>query len=112
MTWLVLAALYLALEAHLATHHTNQRIHRMSDKYDDLLAQLNAGTNAVAARLDALTAQVAADAAKGNPPSADQLKQFADIATHLAAMGTDPANPVPAPAPTPAPADPSATPSA
>ena len=118
LAFFVIVALFLALEAKRDTHLLSRKIRTMANTYDDLLQQFNDGTNAVAARIDALVATVAADAAAGKPASAEQIAGFKAIADHLKAMGTSPADPIPAPAPTPAPeptpapVDPSTTPSA
>lgn len=64
----------------------------MADKFDDLIAAFNDGTNAVAARIDRLTASL------GNNATPEQLAELTAISAHLKELGQDPANPVPTPA--------------
>lgn len=63
----------------------------MADKFDDLIAAFNDGTNAVAARIDRLIASL------GNNASDAQIAELTAISTHLKELGQDPANPVPTP---------------
>lgn len=60
---------------------------------EDLITSLNDNTNAVATHLDKLTAELAA---AGQAPTAGQLATLQAISDHLKALGSDPANPVPA----------------
>lgn len=74
---------------------------------DDLTAAIDAETNAVASRLDALKAELAAAVAAGQAPTAEQLAKLSAISDRLKSLGSDPAQPIPpAPAPAPAPAAP------
>lgn len=68
----------------------------MSD-FATSLAAINDATNAVATRIAAIQAQLAAALAAGTPPTQAQLDEMASIVAHLNAIGADPANPVPAP---------------
>ena len=52
---------------------------------DDIIASLNANTNLVAARLDAVIAQIT------NATTSTQLAELQAISDHLKALGTDPA---------------------
>lgn len=64
---------------------------------DDVITALNTNTNAVAARLDQMIAEIAAD--KASTVSAAQLASLTAISDHLKTLGSDPAAPVPTPPP-------------
>lgn len=68
----------------------------MALNLSDLIVALNDNTNAVAARLDKLTADLAA---AGSAPTTEQLAALQAISDHLKALGSDPNLPVPAPPP-------------
>jgi ABC-type transporter Mla subunit MlaD len=70
--------------------------HTMS-QLDDLITAIDNETNAVAAEVAALRAQLAA------APTVTQatLDKLSSISTRLQGIAADPANPVPAPAPAP-----------
>jgi len=74
--------------------------HKIMSQLSDLITALNDNTNLVAAKLDKLAAELAA---AGTAPTPEQLAQLQGISDHLKALGSDPANPVPAPAPEPTP---------
>lgn len=69
-------------------------------EFDETIAQINAHTNGVAARITALEAKVAA---AGLPPEQEEelLGELRQIAAGLEALAADPTNPVPEPEPTP-----------
>lgn len=62
----------------------------LSTSLDTVIADLNANTNAVSARLDILIAEV------GDAVTPAQTAALQAISDHLKALGQDPANPVPA----------------
>lgn len=70
---------------------------------DDLTTALDQETTAIATRIDALTAELAA---AGQAPTAAQLASLSAISDRLKSLGVDPAAPIPAPVPTPTPAAP------
>lgn len=81
-------------------HQILERLKAMANQIDQLRDDLRTNTDAVAARLDTLIAQITADA--DNTASPATLADLKVISDHLKAMGTNPSNPVPAlpPAPT------------
>lgn len=81
--------------AHLT--RTLERYEAMALNLSQLIVDLNDNTNAVAARLDKLAADLAA--AQGGAVTDAQLEELQAIAGHLKAMGTDPNNPIPSPPP-------------
>jgi len=58
----------------------------------DIITALNDNTNAVATRMDALLAEIAA---AGAAPTQAQLDSLQAISDHLKQLGANPANPVP-----------------
>lgn len=64
----------------------------MGTQLDTLITNLNDNTNAVAARIDRLIAQL------GDVVSPTQLAELQAVSDHLKTLGQDPGNPVP-PAP-------------
>jgi hypothetical protein len=70
-------------------HVLLERIHLMATTLADLIATLKTNTDAVSARLDRLVASLQ------NVATPDQLAELQALSDHMAAMGTDPANPVP-----------------
>jgi hypothetical protein len=66
---------------------------------EDLVTALDAETNAVAARLDKLQADLAAALAAGQAPKPETLAALQAVSDRLKSLGQDPANPVPAPTP-------------
>lgn len=79
----------------------------MTTKLSDVISQIDAATNAVATRLDALLAKVGTGMSDADVTEAQT--ELASIRDHLKATGSDPANPVPVvpaePPVTPPPAD-------
>lgn len=67
----------------------------MATQLDTLIQALNDNTNAVAARLDKLIAEV------GDTVTPAQLTELQAVSDHLKALGQDPQNPVPTPPPAP-----------
>lgn len=63
-----------------------------------VISDLDSNTNLVAAKLDKLIADL--QAAQGQAPTQAQLDQLAAISSHLKALGSDPAAPVPSVPPT------------
>jgi hypothetical protein len=80
--------------------HLIQRNAAMATQLEDLISAIDAETNAVAAEVDALHAQLAA--AQGATVTQADLDRLAAIRDRLKTIGSDPANPVPAPPATPA----------
>jgi len=76
-----------------ALRNLNQGLVTVNQQIDDIIKTLNDNTNAVAAKVDKLTAELA------NAVTPDQLASLQAVADHLRALGADPSNPVPAPAP-------------
>jgi hypothetical protein len=76
---------------------TLERIVAMGLNLSQLIVDINDNTNAVAARLDKLAADIAA--AKGGAVTDVQLAELQTISDHLKALGSDPNNPVPSPPP-------------
>ena len=68
---------------------------------EDLVSALDAETNAVAAKLDHLSAELAAAVAAGQAPKPETLAALAAVSDRLKSLGADPAAPLPAPAPAP-----------
>lgn len=73
-----------------------KELKNMANELDTVIADLNANTNTVATRIDNL---IAALSAAGTAPTPEQLAELGAISSHLKALGSDPANPVPSPAP-------------
>ena len=77
---------------------------------EDLTTQLNDETNAVAARIDTLTASLNTAIANGQAPSAADIAALQAVSDRLKTLGQDPAAPIPPPvAPPAAPTTPAAT---
>lgn len=71
---------------------------------DDLTTAIDQETNAVAARIDKLTGELAAAVAAGQAPTAAQIAALQAVSDRLKTLGADPAAPIPpAPAPQPSP---------
>ncbi len=70
---------------------------------EDLTAALDAETNAVAAKIDKLSAELSAAVAAGQAPKPETLAALSAISDRLKTLGADPAAPIPAPVPDPAP---------
>lgn len=62
----------------------------VANTLDAVIADLNANTNAVSARLDKLIAEI------GDSVTPDQTAALQAVSDHLKALGQDPAVPVPA----------------
>jgi len=75
----------------IIAHAITEGFQLMADKFTDLIAAFNDGTNAVAARIDRLIA------ALGNNATDEQIAEMTALSTHLKELGQDPANPVPTP---------------
>lgn len=76
-------------------------------KLEDLAVQFDSETNAVAARIDKLQADLQTAISQGQPPSTETLQALSNISDRLKSLGQDPTNPIPpAPPPSPAPATP------
>lgn len=74
---------------------------------EDLTAAIDAETNAVAAKLDHLSAELAAAVAAGQAPKPETLAALSAISDRLKSLGSNPAAPIPAPVtPAPAPTEP------
>lgn len=65
---------------------------------EDLVAALDAETNAVAARIDHLSAELSAAIAAGQAPKPETLAALQAVSDRLKVLGSDPAAPIPAPA--------------
>lgn len=74
-----------------------ERLNHMANAIDTLRDQFRDNTNLVAERIDRLIAQIQTSA--DNTASPETLADLQAIGDHLRALGTDPANPVPALAP-------------
>ena len=74
----------------------------MDDQVKKLLDAMNAETNDIGARIDALNAKLAA--APGTDP--EVLAGLTALSARLQGLAADPSNPIPAPAPAPAPTAP------
>lgn len=66
---------------------------------EDLASALDAETNAVAAKIDTLGAELAAAVAAGQAPKPETLAALSAISDRLKSLGADPAQPIPSPAP-------------
>jgi hypothetical protein len=80
-----------ALERH------TKRLEINMGKYEELLADFNAATNAVGEKIERLTKEIADAHAKGEAPSEETLAGLRACADHLKALAADPSNPVPEP---------------
>ncbi len=70
---------------------------------EDLTSALDAETNAVAAKLDKLSAELASAITTGQAPKPETLAALSAISDRLQSLGADPEAPIPAPVPEPAP---------
>ena len=68
---------------------------------EELVTAMDAETNAVAAKMDKLSADLAAAHAAGQAPKPETIAALSAISDRLKALGADPATPIP-PAPEPA----------
>jgi hypothetical protein len=71
---------------------------------EQLAQDLDTETNAIAAKMDKLSADLAAAKAAGQAPAPETIAALEGISARLKALGSDPAAPIPAPATDPAPA--------
>lgn len=67
-----------------------RKVSNVNQQVADIISSLNANTNAVSTRLDALIAEV------GSNITPDQVASLQAVSDHLKALGADPTNPVPA----------------
>lgn len=68
---------------------------------EDLVTALDTETNAVAARIDKLSAELRDALSKGAPPAPATLTALSAISDRLKVLGSDPSNPIPASPATP-----------
>lgn len=68
---------------------------------EDLVAALDAETNAVAARIDKLSSELAAAVAANQAPKPETLAALAAVSDRLKVLGQDPAAPIPPAPPVP-----------
>jgi hypothetical protein len=93
------------LLSRIATHLHRQGMAIMN--LEELTTAIDSETNAVAAKIDHLSKELAAAVAAGQAPKPETLAALSAISDRLKTLGADPATPIPAPpvvAPPPVPA--------
>ena len=62
---------------------------------EDIVTALDEATNAVAARIDKLSADLQANIADGKAPAPETMEALAAISARLKSLGADPSAPIP-----------------
>lgn len=73
----------------------------MHEEFAKVISDINDETNSIAARIDALTAQISSDGGLTPDQATSALSQLSAISDRLKALASDPNNPVPPAPPSP-----------
>ena len=90
MAILLLALLVINVSISFHNHLKLKKIMSAQDQINTVIQELNDATTAISTKLSSIIA------AEGDNVSSDSLTQLQGIADQLKALGSDPANPIPA----------------